>query len=273
MWKGRNDQVMLASEVSRQPGSGDHLIQAYTSDVYLGTVVADYVRAGFERQEAAILVAMPAHVALVTERLARSGSDVPAALAERRLLFLDAGQTLAQILLNGRPDRDRFLTAITAALDHVRPGPRGVRLYGEMVDLLWSQSLDAAVELECLWNELLSDARLSLLCAYRLDPLDRNAQGVLRQVTRCHSDLLPVEQHEQLERAVERAFAEVFGVEGDVATLRSLMLGVQAIWTAMPPALAAVLALDVMPEAIASDVRTRILRHYAQGRLAATIRA
>jgi hypothetical protein len=42
-----------------------------------------------------------------------------------------------------------------------------VRVFGEMVSLLWDAGLiDAAVELEVLWNELGVQYPFSLLCAY-----------------------------------------------------------------------------------------------------------
>jgi MEDS: MEthanogen/methylotroph, DcmR Sensory domain len=155
---------------------------------------------------------------------------------------------------------------IAAALDHVRSsGCREVRLYGEMVDLLWGTRLGATVELERLWDEVLRDERLSLLCAYRLDPLDHQVQGALRQVTQCHSHLLPAENHERFERAIDRAYAEVFGVGADVDTLRELMVSAQNLPTAMREAQAAMFALDTMPDVIAQDVRARAHRHFVNG--------
>lgn len=47
--------------------------------------------------------------------------------------------------------------------------PRGqpVRIFGEMVALLWDAGLaEAAVEVEVLWNELGRQHSFSLLCAY-----------------------------------------------------------------------------------------------------------
>ena len=42
-----------------------------------------------------------------------------------------------------------------------------VRGFGEMVALLWDAGqLDAAIELEAMWNEMASQFSFSLLCAY-----------------------------------------------------------------------------------------------------------
>jgi hypothetical protein len=44
---------------------------------------------------------------------------------------------------------------------------RPVRVFGEMVSLLWDAGLiDAAVEVEAMWNELGVQYPFSLLCAY-----------------------------------------------------------------------------------------------------------
>ena len=44
---------------------------------------------------------------------------------------------------------------------------RLVRIYGEMVDVLWSRGReDAALSLEILWNQLIAGRKCSLLCGY-----------------------------------------------------------------------------------------------------------
>jgi hypothetical protein len=255
--------MALASEILRSPSPCDHLIQAYTDDGFLATMVAAYVTAGFEQSQAAVVIATSEHTARFSEQLAEDGVDVAAALRARQLLFLDASQTLRRFMIDGRPDRERFLTVVATTLDHVRAaGHRGIRLYGEMVDLLWPDSLHATVELERLWNEVLADERLSLFCAYRLDPLDREVQGVLRQVTHCHSHLLPGENPEAFDAAIDRAYTEIFGVDGDVGTLRELLVAQERPKTRMPAAQAAMFALESLLPKIAQDVRTKAREYY-----------
>jgi MEDS: MEthanogen/methylotroph, DcmR Sensory domain len=255
--------AVVASDVLRRPSPCDHLIQAYTDDGFLASVVADYVGTGFELGEAAVIIVTRPHVTLFSDRLTALGVDVPRAVAARQLLFLDAQQTMGLFLVDGQPDRTRFLAVVATAHDWVRSaGYRGVRLYGEMVDLLWGHNLEATIALERLWNAVLADERLSLFCAYRLDPLDRHVQGVLRQVTHCHSHSLPVENPERFDRAVDRAYAEVFGVRGDARMLRDLMIERQALTTRMPEAQAALFALEKMPPPIANEVRATAQRHY-----------
>ena len=241
----------------------DHLIQAYTDDAYLARVVAEYVGTALGRGDGAVVIATPEHSRALTAQLEGRGVDVAAALDAGQLLVLDAARTLARFMVEGRPDRAAFLGVVATALDHVRAaGHRAIRLYGEMVDLLWQEQLETTLQLEALWNEVLTDERLSLLCAYRIDELDRHTHGILRQVTHCHSRLMPAEDPERFADAVDRAYAEVFGISGEVATLRDLMISRQAPGTALPAAHAALFALDDMPSLLANDIRARARHHY-----------
>jgi hypothetical protein len=247
----------------RNAAPRDHAIQTYTDDVFLTGVVTDYVAAGLAQRDAVITIATPAHTRAFTDRLAATGVDVSAVVAARQLLTLDAERTLAGFTADGHPERTAFWSLMTAALGRVRaPDGHVIRLYGEMVDLLWQEQLEAALMLEGLWNELLADGRLSLLCAYRLDALDRHAEGVLRRVTHCHSRLMPADEPERFEEAVDRAYAEVFGAGGDVATLRALMVSRHSQGPVVQPAHAALFALADMPPMIANDIRARARQYY-----------
>jgi MEDS: MEthanogen/methylotroph, DcmR Sensory domain len=86
--------AMSLTDVLRLPRPCDHFVQVYTDHAYLGTVVADYIGTGLERQEGAIVIATPPHVSLFIERLTALGVDAAEMAARRRLLFLDAAQTL-----------------------------------------------------------------------------------------------------------------------------------------------------------------------------------
>jgi DcmR-like sensory protein len=252
------------SDVAGRPRPPGHLVLAYTDDRHLARVVADYVAAGISQHEPAVIIATPPHARLFAQRLALLGIDAAGAIERRDILVLDAQETLATFMVDGWPDRDGFRSVLAAALEHVRPSGAGaVRLYGEMVELLWRDSVDATMELERMWNEAIAGESVSLLCGYRLDGLDRRMQGMLRSISRCHAQLLPIEDQPRLDQAVTRAYAEVFGPGDDTRKLRALMVTSADLGTVMPDAQAALLALDSMPPVIANDVRSRARRHYA----------
>ena len=119
------------------------------------------------------------------------------------------------IMDSGRPSAHRFDAVVGGLIDQVVaqfPGRR-IRAFGEMVDLLAERgNMAAAAALEDLWNRLARRRPFSLLCGYRVDVFDRGAQiAVLPEVCRAHSHVLPAEDPERLERAVDAALEETLG--------------------------------------------------------------
>ena len=68
---------------------------------------------------------------------------------------------------------------------------RPVRVFGEMVSLLWDASLsDAAIEVEAMWNELGAQYPFSLLCAYPADSVRGDQHlDALAEVCRVHASV------------------------------------------------------------------------------------
>lgn len=245
--------------------SCEHLVQAYTDEDFLAAVVTRYLAAGLARHEAAIVIATAAHERGFTHQLAVAGVDVPDAVGHGRLVFVDAERALEAIMRGGVPDRTTFTAVVEAALARVRAaGYRRVRVYGEIVDFLWDGDLDAALRLEALWNETLSDPGLSLLCAYRLNPLDRHVQDVLRRVAHCHSEMLAPQDDAGFAAAVDRAYAEVFGPGRETDALRGLMAARVPPAPVLPHAQAAIFGLRDLSARLAEDVRRRAHGYYRE---------
>ena len=177
--------------------------------------VADYLVAGFEQGEPALVVATPEHwrsFASALESRRWRQEDVEG----RGLLVLaDAEETLHSFMGIGGPSRIRFEAVVGLLLDSIaerHPGQR-VRVFGEMVDVLCRNGQpDAAVKLETLWNELAERRDFALLCAYQLDLFDLSAQvAPLADVCRLHSHVRPAQDAERLDRAVDFALEDVLG--------------------------------------------------------------
>src|SRR5690242_11842661 len=189
--------------------AAEHGVQLYAADDELVEPVGAYLSAGFGLSEPAIVVATPEHLGLFLERLSRCGWD-ETALAEQRLLEArDAEETLAALLDGGKPSPERFERIIGGLVDELAarfPG-RQVRAFGEMVDALCARGDRAgAAELEDLWNRLAERRRFSLLCAYRVDLFDADAQlSLLPQVCAAHTHVQPGSDVARLGRAVGAA--------------------------------------------------------------------
>jgi hypothetical protein len=71
-----------------------------------------------------------------------------------------------------------------------------VRAYGEMVNLLWTHNLPAALRLEELWNEVIQELSLSLFCAYHLDGEGKAQRTFPPDLRAVHTSVIPVEAAE-----------------------------------------------------------------------------
>ena len=239
-----------------------HGVQVYAEARELVECVAAYVLAGADAGEPAILVATPEHAAALRVRLAEDGFD------DDHLVIADADTTLAAILDGERPVREQFEHVIGGLLDQVErrfPGRR-IRIFGEMVDLLCERGRpDAAAALEELWTSFGERRHFSLLCAYRLDIFDRDAQvRVLPAVCRAHSHVRPEGDPERLQRAVDAALADALGEDaGKVYAL----IGGQIRERRVPAAQLALMwvssQMPTLAERILASARSRYVREPA----------
>jgi hypothetical protein len=222
--------------------------------------VVRWVELGVAAGDGAIVIATAPHRASIVAALRARSVDVAAAEARGQLSMLDASQMLEGLLRAGVPDRAAMHALIRPVIARARAAGNGrVRSFGEMVDLLNRRGdLAAAIRLEELWNELLDAERISLLCAYAVDAFDRDQYpATLPSIGHVHSHLMPVEDGERLERAIEGAFTEVFGLYADTRTLRDLFVRHGDDATAMPEAQRTLLALHAVDPQLAGLVLDR----------------
>ncbi len=249
------------------PAAGDHVVQMYRDPQLLVEVVARYGHQGLVTGEAVIVIATREHRGTFARRLSALGTDVPACTRRGQYVDLDAEECLALFMVDGAPDRERFFGAITPYLEHIRhAGYERIRLYGEMVELLRPAAFAAAMRLEELWHELLETERHPLLCAYHVDTLDRHdGATAVPAIARRHSHVLPADDADRFELAVERAFLEVFGADADTLLLRQLCERHGALATTMPTAQAVLLNLDELMPYLGDAVRAAAAHHYRVG--------
>lgn len=247
------------------PAPRDHLVQLYTDEAALVSIVTEFVAHGLADGAGVVAITTLPHRSAVCGRLAERGVDVSAAEAHGQLTLLDARDTLAQLLVDGMPDAAALRAVIVPALQRARAAGGGtVRAFGEMVDILYrGGQLAAAIELETLWNELLEREGFTLLCSYAVDAFDRaQYRETLPRIGAVHSHLMPVEAPERFEDAIDRAFRDVFGLFGDAELLRELFVRQQTDGTAMPTAQAALFAVRALDAGLADAILARAAAHY-----------
>jgi KaiC/GvpD/RAD55 family RecA-like ATPase len=168
-----------------------HAVRFYENQASLCRIVSAFLREGFAHGQPALIIATAEHSRGIVAALRARDLFAEALIDSGDLILIDATQTLASFMLGGLPNPDKFAEVMTAALERVRRGRRGitVRAYGEMVDLLWKQGLDvAAIQLETLWNRLARSGEFSLLCGYAMSNYYKDAS--VREVCRQHTHLV-----------------------------------------------------------------------------------
>ncbi|MFZ5480757.1 MAG: MEDS domain-containing protein [Myxococcota bacterium] len=195
----------------------NHLVTLYSNDPFLAEAVARFVGAALGEGDGALVVATPPHWRRVRERLEESAFDVDAVVDRGQLVVLDAAETLQELLGSGLTDLGLAVGPRLAGIRAVTRRPR-VRVFGEMVNLLWEGGEHAAaLRLEALWDALLSREAATLLCAYRSDPLSPDAD--ILDVARAHDRVVAAADGIRVLRGLERAVDEVLG-PGRAAMLR-----------------------------------------------------
>jgi MEDS: MEthanogen/methylotroph, DcmR Sensory domain len=163
--------VATGTEVLRA-GRGDHAVLFYRDEQELTERVSEYLLPAVQDGGVAIVVATPAHRRSFERHLAATGVDVANAQARGLYLAPDAGETMRGFMVAEWPDPGGFWQAISPLLRQAAKAGRPVRVFGEMVSLLWEAGLiDAAIEVEAMWNELGGQYPFSLLCAYPAQPV------------------------------------------------------------------------------------------------------
>jgi anti-sigma regulatory factor (Ser/Thr protein kinase) len=170
-------------------GSAGHVVQFYGSDDELVGSAGDYLAEGICAGEVAVVVATAAHQAAFEAALRATGVDVSAARTGGSYIVLDAETTMRRFLVSNWPDRGDFDATVGGLIRKATETGRPVRVYGEMVALLWDAGhVNAALELETLWNELASEVAFSLFCAYPTQSVAGDAHlDAFAEVCRLHS--------------------------------------------------------------------------------------
>lgn len=165
-------------------------MQFYGDDQELAVSVADFLGEGLAAGGSAVVVATAAHRQLFEAAL-QPGTGMQSA---GRLLMADADQMLHSFLAGDRLDGNRFEAAAEDLIGRAASAGQPVRIYAEMVALLWdADQVMLALELEALWNDLAARIPFSLLCGYParlVAPGDQAEAIAVDQVRRLHDAVI-----------------------------------------------------------------------------------
>jgi signal transduction histidine kinase/ActR/RegA family two-component response regulator len=178
----------------------DHFVQFYETDLSLLNSVGGFISTGLDKGDACIVVATEAHRVGLENLLRARGIDVAAATASGQFVLLDASETLSRFMVDGEPEPGRFTETVGSIITRAGEGRPRVRIFGEMVALLWMEGrYDAAIRLEELWNELGKSYPFSLFCAYAMHGFGgESLVEPLAKVCGGHSRVIPAESYSDL---------------------------------------------------------------------------
>ena len=191
-----------------------HFAQFHRDSQEATKAVGLFIETGLRRKNGVLAVLGANHKDMLLDRLRRSGLDPEAFRRSGQLHILDAEPTLKHIMRGDTPDWDTFRTVVGEAVESVQGfGRTTVRVYGELVSLLWRDgNANAAIRLEEFWNELARIYPFSLFCSYVVDyHAPACYHGPLSDIGRTHSDVIATSEDERFREALETASRDIFG--------------------------------------------------------------
>ena len=169
----------------------EHLVQIYQDDAVFLDSLEGFVSGGLRGGDGVIVIATPAHLAALEERLVAAGIDVQTASLSDQYIALLAQQTLGKFMIRGWPDDILFTQVVSDLLKRAGRDGRRVRAFGEMVALLWCEGhTGATVRLEHLWHRMCHDKGFSLFCAYPRVGFTQDADLSMKQICAAHSKVV-----------------------------------------------------------------------------------
>jgi PAS domain S-box-containing protein len=201
--RGDKQPIARTQRLARTPQrERPHTVQFYEADAFLVDAVTRFIGGALGTGEVAVSIATPQHRARFEAQLRARAIDVAAAAAQGRYVTLDAAETLATFMVDGRPDEDRFTDVIGGPIGRLVAAYPGavVHAFGEMVALLAADGNHAAaIQLEELWNRLAQRMGFSLLCAYPLRTFrSDDASAAFGKITAAHTHVVPAESYTAL---------------------------------------------------------------------------
>jgi PAS domain S-box-containing protein len=186
--------MAVLPDPTSSPALKEHLLHFYESDVSLLDAMSAFIGAGLRASETCFLFATQAHHESLQERLKENGIDVLAAQERGEYRWFDAAEMLSKLMLDDMPESERFAREVGDLIAQATSGQRHVRIFGEMVALLWEQgNFNAVTRLEELWNDLYQRLNaFSLFCAYPMHSFSGQAHAAqFLEIIRLHSHLIP----------------------------------------------------------------------------------
>lgn len=173
----------------KDPHPCGHIVYPYTDEAHVSAAVVLFAGAGLTSDEGVVLIMAADHCVPIKVRLEAEGFNIDALEATGQLTCMEAEKLMQEFMVGGMPDEELFKEAVVPIIEkavHFRSDrtPARVRVFGEMVSLLWGENTEAAERLEQLWNDVIEIHSVALLCTYALSG---RRTSLPAELIACHS--------------------------------------------------------------------------------------
>ena len=193
---------------------GRHFCQLHRDPVCRAESVALFIESGLRRSKGVVAIVAEANADDYLDRVRGRGLDPEPYRRSGAFALLHAEDVLARIAGAGPGQWGQFRGVVGGLIERVRPSGQGsVRVYGEMVDLLWKRGeFQTAIRLEQHWNDLARLHPFSMFCTYMLDSAEAGSyDGPLHEIGHAHSDIIATDDDERFREALDAASRNILG--------------------------------------------------------------
>lgn len=150
-----------------------HIVYPYTDENLVGQAVSLFAGHGLRDGDGIVLIVREAHCKAIDRCLEAEGFNPSVVEKTGRLVRMLSEGLLSRVMARGKLDRCLFKAtmgetiAYARALNGINPQSK-VRVFCDLVSLLWSVNLAATIDMERLWDEVIETHGVYLLCTYDL---------------------------------------------------------------------------------------------------------
>jgi DNA-binding NarL/FixJ family response regulator len=160
-----------------------HSVLFYSSDSVLLESFTRFIASELQDGNAVGAMMTEAHHLSLRQRLQAAHVDLARAIRQQRYFSVNVSEMFARVMIDGRPSRARLQDAVEEMVCEATRGANGrdakVAVCGEASAVLWAQGrVEAAIELENLWDEIVTSRRIDTLCAFPVNVREQNVQAV-----------------------------------------------------------------------------------------------
>jgi hypothetical protein len=170
---------------------GSHSVLFYTNTPSLLFTLEKFVAEGLKAGESTVVIATSLHLNVLEENLDRRGIRLMEALASDAYIPVNATVGAADLVREHRLDEEMLRNVVKHLLSRARTRGRKVRLFGEMVAILWQRGyLTEALRLEELWSQWCVEEDITVFCAYPHSLFANQSRSRVHSVCQRHTHVI-----------------------------------------------------------------------------------